>query len=194
VRPRTGDARLEARQRRRRHRHLLLRPPRAMATRDQREHQRAATPILSPNAATCPSTAPSASSGSPTNSTTGPANASATPNRSNRSDPSCCTDRQNLPPITGTVHRTRLAGHRRLERSGGVGRSRWRTQVMPVGVPPAVAARRDRVSARTVIVVWGSWRCRPTDPVGSRAAAGSLCLTSRITSSRMDLGPVLTLR
>ena len=44
--PRSRDARLEAGSSGRRHRHLLLRPPRTLATRLQREHQRAAAPVL----------------------------------------------------------------------------------------------------------------------------------------------------
>jgi ABC transporter len=44
--PGPGDARLEAGARRRRHRGVLLRSARALAARDQREHQRAAQAVL----------------------------------------------------------------------------------------------------------------------------------------------------
>jgi hypothetical protein len=47
VRSGARDARVKARQRRGRHRHLLLRSTCAVAARDQREHQRAAAPVLS---------------------------------------------------------------------------------------------------------------------------------------------------
>ncbi len=52
---------------------VLLRPALAMAARQQREHQRAAAPVLPQGAPTCPCTAASAWNRSPPSSTPGPA-------------------------------------------------------------------------------------------------------------------------
>jgi Helix-turn-helix domain len=94
--PGAGDARLQADPRRRRHRGLLLRPARPLAT-----PTRTPTGCYASTGPRAPTSPPSPTPNwtpSPTNSTSGRASASTSPTQPSTSPSCCCNDRQN-PPI-----------------------------------------------------------------------------------------------